>query len=166
MSVAPPLRQIVQAQIEQLSQRPDLLPVIAGWVYNEWWRQVEGTSVDTVTDLLRANLVANRIPMTLVASVDHAPVGTATLLAHDAGTEEWPQLSPWLAAVYVTPECRRRGVGASLVNAIVAHAASLGVSVLYLWTVERVQFYADLGWNMIETRGIKRLMSRSTIAPP
>lgn len=83
----------VLPQIEQLADRPELLPTVAGWIYNEWWTKVEGASVRTVADLLRGNLVRGRIPMTLVASLDRSPVGTATVLAHDAGTEEWPHLT-------------------------------------------------------------------------
>jgi hypothetical protein len=28
---------IVQARIERLADRPDLLPTVAAWIYNEWW---------------------------------------------------------------------------------------------------------------------------------
>jgi len=139
----------VQPQIEQLSERPDLLPTIAFWIYSEWWTEVEGATAD-------------QIPVTLVASLECSPVGTATLLAHDVETEEWPDLSPWLAAVYVMPEYRRRGVGAALINAIVEKAASLGVGVLYLSTVEREEFYAGLGWQVLHRIEDKVVMTRST----
>ena len=68
----------------------ELLPIVAAWIYDEWWQEIEGASVSKLTDLLRAHLVPNRIPLTLVASLDVLPVGTATLLAHDVGTERWP----------------------------------------------------------------------------
>jgi GNAT superfamily N-acetyltransferase len=151
----------VQLQIEQLSQHPDLLPTIAGWIYNEWWTEVEGANVGTLTELLRAHLTADQIPLTLVASLERSPVGTATLLAHDVETEEWPDLSPWLAAVYVMPKYRRRGVGAALINAIVEKAAALGVGMLYLSTVEGEEFYADLGWQVLHKSEDKVVMSRS-----
>jgi GNAT superfamily N-acetyltransferase len=153
----------VQPQIEQLSERPDLLPTIAVWIYSEWWTEVEGATVGTLTDLLRAHLTADQIPVTLVASLECSPVGTATLLAHDVETEEWPDLSPWLAAVYVMPQYRRRGIGAALINAIVEKAASLGVGVLYLSTVGREEFYAGLGWQVIHRSEDKVVMSRSTV---
>jgi len=57
----------VPPQIEQLSQRPDLLPTVARWIYSEWWTEIDAATVDTLTDLLRANLTANQIPLTLVA---------------------------------------------------------------------------------------------------
>ena len=102
------------------------------------------------------------MPLTLVASLDSRPVGTVTLLAHDVETEQWPNLSPWLAALYVIPECRRRGIGRALVNATVAKAAVLGESQLYLLTVGREPFYADLGWQVVDRSEKRVVMSKST----
>jgi N-acetylglutamate synthase-like GNAT family acetyltransferase len=90
-----------------------------------------------------------------------APVKTASLLDHDVGTEEWPELSPWLAAVYVVPEYRRRGVGASLVNAVVDKARMLQVEMLYLLSVEREEFYAGLGWKVFDRAAEKTVMSHA-----
>jgi len=101
-----------------------------------------------------------RRDLTLVASLNTLPVGTATLLAHDVGTEQWPDLTPWLAAVYVVPEHRRRGIGASLVNAIVSEAAAAGMDVLYLLTTEREEFYTQLGWEVFDRAGEATVMSR------
>jgi hypothetical protein len=70
-------------RIEQLANRIDLLPMVAGWIYDEWWQDVEDASLNTLTDLLRAHRVPDQIPMTLVALLGSQAVGTATLLAHD-----------------------------------------------------------------------------------
>jgi len=155
LTIAPP-------RIEQLAERPDLLPVVATWIYQEWWTAVDGASVGTLTDLLRAHRVPDQMPLTLVATLKTLPVGTATLLVHDVGTEQWPQFSPWLAAVYVVPEYRYRGIGAALVNAIVAKATALGVVALYLQTVGSEKFYARLGWRVLRTAEEKILMSKPT----
>jgi predicted N-acetyltransferase YhbS len=98
-----------------------------------------------LTDLLLPHLTPDQIPMTLVALLGPRPVGTATLLAHDIGTEQWPDLSPWMAAVYVVPECRREGIGTRLVNEVVVEAHGLGTEILYLLTTEREGLYARLG---------------------
>src|SRR6266849_1763119 len=147
-------------RIEQLAKRTELLPVIAAWIYDEWWQDIPGSSPSDLTDLLRTHLVPDHLPLTLVASLNTLPVGTATLLAHDVGTEQWPDLTPWLAAVYVVPEHRRRGIGASLVNAIVSEAAAAVMDVLYLLTTEREEFYTQLGWEVFDRAGEATVMSR------
>jgi len=145
--------------IVELAEQPDVLPLLATWIYEEWWGETPGSSVEQVADLLRAHLVLNRIPSTLVAFLDRLPVGTVSLLEHDVGTEEWPDLSPWLAALYVVPEYRERGIGAALVNAIIDTAGELEVERLYLLTVGREGFYADLDWKVLERAGEKRVMT-------
>jgi GNAT superfamily N-acetyltransferase len=136
-----------------------IVPLVATWIYEEWWSETPGSSVSQVADLLRAHLALNRMPSTLVAFLDRLPVGTASLLEHDVGTEEWPDLSPWLAALYVVPEYRERGIGAALVNAIIDTAGELRAERLYLLTVGREGFYADLDWKVLERAGEKRVMT-------
>jgi predicted N-acetyltransferase YhbS len=154
-----------EVRIEQLANRSDLLSVVAGWLYHEWWQDIEDASLSTLTDLLRTHLVPDQIPMTLVALLGAQPVGTATLLAHDVGTEQWPQLSPWMAAVYVAPAYRRRGVGARLVDATVAGARAMGTDVLYLLTTEREDFYARLGWQVLDRAKDSVVMSHGLADP-
>ncbi len=148
--------------VEQLARRPDLLSTVARWLYEEWWEGKEGASLDTLSIRLRPHLAPDQIPMTLLALLGpRCPVGTATLLQHDVGTEQWPSLSPWLAAVYVVPERRRKGVGTHLVDAAVAEARGLGTEVLYLLTTDSEDFYARLGWQVFDRTSESVLMSQS-----
>jgi predicted N-acetyltransferase YhbS len=147
-------------RIAQLAKRVELLPVVATWIYEEWWQDVEGASLAGLTDLLRGHLVPDQMPLSLVALMDALPVGTASLLAHDVGTEQWPKLSPWLAAVYVVPEYRRRRIGAALVNAIAEQSGAMGTEVLYLLTTEREDFYSQLGWKIFDRAEVGTVMSR------
>ncbi len=151
----------MELQIEQLAARPELLTTVATWIYNEWWTTVTGASIEHLVARMRDHLIHDQIPLTLFASWEGRPVGTATLLDHDVGTEEWPELSPWLAAVYVVPEFRHRGVGGALVNAAVATANTLGVPVLHLMTIGREEFYARLGWQVLDRKGERVVLSRA-----
>ena len=63
---------------------------------------------------------------------------------------ERPQLSPWLADVYVAIEYRRQGIGSALVQRIIAEALALGVETLYLYTADQQRFYERLGWSLRE----------------
>ena len=70
-------------------------------------------------------------------------VGSASLIAQDMDTR--PELSPWLASVYVAAEHRRQGIGSALVRRVAQEAAALGVETLYLFTPDQEHFYARLG---------------------
>jgi N-acetylglutamate synthase-like GNAT family acetyltransferase len=88
------------------------------------------------------------IPTTLVAMTDGKPAGSISLLAEDMDTH--PELTPWLASLYVAPEMRRRGIGAALVRRLVAEARPLGIPKFYLYTPSEEKFYAGLGWRTLE----------------
>ena len=79
------------------------------------------------------------------------------------------ELSPWLAGVFVKPECRRQGVGATLVRRVMDEAKALRISKLYLYTMDRAAFYANLGWSLVEhtiyLRKEVSIMSYSIITP-
>ena len=84
----------------------------------------------------------DRVPLSLLALVDGQPAGTVNLVQTDSETR--PDLHPWLAALVVTPENRRRGVGTALVRELARHAARLGFHELYLGT-DIAGFYLRLG---------------------
>ncbi len=60
------------------------------------------------------------MPTTFVALKDGKPAGSASLVNLDLSSRQ--ELSPWLAAVYVSPEHRNQGIGAALVNRVVDEA--------------------------------------------
>ena len=76
-----------------------------------------------------------------------------------------PDLSPWLASVYVIPEYRNRGIGSQLVRTIEEISQKLCVSRLYLFTPDRIKFYVRLGWVVTEKTNYRNqrvvIMSKS-----
>src|SRR3569832_187964 len=59
--------------------------------------------------------------------------------------------SPWVAAVWVEPHARRRGIGAALVSRAAGDCFALGFSRAYLCArPPRSGFYERLGWRTIE----------------
>jgi predicted N-acetyltransferase YhbS len=142
----------VDLTIEALAARPEHLPTVAQWIYGQWWSQVPGASVGTLCAMLREGLTLAPVPLTLLATSGQHPVGTVSVLAHDVGTEPWAAMSPWLAALYVIPTARRRGVGAALIEAALARAAAFAAGSVYLLTTDQEAYYARLGWKIV-TRG-------------
>jgi predicted N-acetyltransferase YhbS len=84
----------------------------------------------------------------LVAKIGDEPVGTCLLV--ESEIEPNHDVSPWLAGLFVVPEHRRQGAGATLVRAIEDQARQRGVPRLYLYTSAAAGFYAKLGWAMLE----------------
>ena len=92
----------------------------------------------------------DKIPFTLVGEVNGKPVATSTVVS--CGLAARKDLYPWLAAVYVDPNHRRKGYGTRLVQAACDHAARLGNQHLYLYTENAGPFHKGLGWTTLEKR--------------
>jgi len=114
---------------------------IAAWIHGAFWTR-SGKGVDVVEDLLRQADDPDRIPLALLALVDEEPAGTVNLVASDSRARA--DLIPWLAALFVSPEHRGKGIGEGLVRTLIAEAATLGVTEVFLET-DIPEFYARLG---------------------
>lgn len=78
----------------------------------------------------------------VVALEGHEPIGGVCLEVHGR--------SGLLLSVVVAPERRRRGVGTSLVQSIVARAHEIGLQDLYVLEGESAAFFEALGFEEIE----------------
>jgi GNAT superfamily N-acetyltransferase len=137
-----------EMHIAYLADRPEFIPTLARWHYQEWAYLRPGDSVEGRIARLRGSCGRGEIPLTLVAVSDREVFGSASLVEHDMDNR--PELLPWLSGVFVRPERRRHGIGAALVRRIMDEATSLRVSKLYLYTMDRTAFYANLGWSLLE----------------
>jgi predicted N-acetyltransferase YhbS len=139
--------------IRLLSDRPDLVRTVSGWIFGEWGHLTPGSSLEKVETRFQTHMNRKSIPLTLIAFEGQTPVGTASLVMYDIRTRE--DLSPWLAGVYVLPEYRTGGIGTRLVQEAEAKAMLLHIRRLYLFTPDREGFYARLGWQRIEMMGYR-----------
>jgi N-acetylglutamate synthase-like GNAT family acetyltransferase len=134
--------------ISDLRQCPQFFDTVADRIWQEWW-QANGYPLDYIRARLRENMEATPIPFALVAHDGEKFLGTSSVIASDL--EERPQLTPWVAAVWVEDAARRRGVGAALVHRAAQDCFALGVISVYLCARPRMTgFYERLGWTMIE----------------
>ena len=134
--------------IVSLVERPDLLPVVAQWQWLEWGRR-QGATVAQVAAVLRACCTAQAVPQGVVLLDGGVPAGTATL--DHADLDARPDLTPWLANVFVSPDFRGRGHAKRLVRHIEAAARAGGIETLYLHTENATALYAGLGWSAMAT---------------
>lgn len=133
--------------IRHIFDFPEMIPQVADWIYNQFWTDQQVVTAAVLADLLRDNVDANSIPLSLLAFVDETPVGTINLIESD--DEAYPHLTPWLAALYVKPEFRDQGIGSVLVKDLLQKARGLKIRKLYLGT-ERPDFYIRLGAKFLE----------------
>lgn len=134
-------------QIDHLFNHPESIRLVAGWIYDEFWRDKPGYSADTFDRLLRQANDPARIPLSLLALAEGEPAGTVNLIHSDSPSR--PQLHPWLAALFVVPAHRCHGIGRALCRALVAEARRLGFSELFLGT-DIPAFYFALGAELHE----------------
>jgi GNAT superfamily N-acetyltransferase len=134
--------------ISDLRQRPEFFDIVADRIWQAWWKD-GGHPLAYISGRLRQNLNAEPIPIALVAHDGAAFLGTASVIASDL--EERPQYTPWVAAVWVEPQHRARGIGGALVERAARDCFALGIRRAYLCArPARMGFYQRLGWIPIE----------------
>ena len=131
-----------------LRDRPGFAEAVADRIWRAFWKD-KGHPLSLIAGLVRESLEAGPVPTTWVAHEGDAFIGTASLIACDEDTR--PQYTPWVAAVWVEPEHRRRGIGAALVDRAAALAFDAGAGRVYLLSgPHRRAFYEGLGWAVLE----------------
>jgi len=136
--------------VSDLRQCPKFFDTVADRIWQAWW-QPDGYPLDYISSRLRENMEATPIPFALVAHDGEKFLGTSSVIVSDL--EERPQLTPWVAAVWVEEDARRRGVGAALVNRAAQDCFALGASRAYLCARPRMTgFYVALGWTAVERK--------------
>jgi len=131
-------------QIEYLADHLDAVSLLADWHHGEW----NEFSFEATVDELRTHTGRRQIPTTFVAIDQGRVIGSTSLLAADL--IGWEHLTPWVASVFVVPDCRRRGVGRALVEHAVREARLMDVPSVYLFTASKEAYYARLGWKPIQ----------------
>ena len=134
--------------ISDLRQCPEFFDTVADRIWQAWWR-VDGHPLGYISGRLRENMNATPVPFVLVAHDGKSFLGTASVIASDLS--ERPQLTSWVAAVWVEAHARRRGVGGALVNRATRDCFALGGGRAYLCArPQRTAFYERLGSSSIE----------------
>ncbi|MCW3473152.1 GNAT family N-acetyltransferase [Limobrevibacterium gyesilva] len=134
----------MDTRIVGIADRPDLVPVIAKWLWHEWGRR-EGRTLASTTAWLQRPMAALGPEQVFILLAEGAPAGTASLVHDDL--DERRELTPWLASVYVPEAYRGRGYAARLVRRVEAACMEAGIATLWLHTEHAAALYARLGWQ-------------------
>jgi GNAT superfamily N-acetyltransferase len=135
--------------IGDLGDHRSRLPALARWHYDHWGPLTGADSFDGYVALLTQAAASRTVPSVLIAIAKDELLGSANLVACDLPPR--PELTPWLAQLFVAPERRRDGVGAALVRAVLERARQCGHARVYLYTSGTLpEYYRRLGWRVIE----------------
>ena len=137
----------VGRHIVAASSHPELAPLVAKWRVDTFFTHPGGYTVEEMTALILAPPMGPK--ETFVLFDGGQPVGTAGLVRQDLDAR--PDLTPWLAGVFVLPGFRGRGHATALVHRVEAFALAAAVPVLWLYTLKAEPLYARLGWERAGT---------------
>lgn len=134
-------------------------------IWRAFWKH-KGKPLKAIRDGLENFLEpGTRIPFALVAEHEGEACGNALVIDNDEPAR--PELTPWLAALWVDEGRRHRGLAAELLNEAIKRSAALGVEQLYLVARPALRdFYIRQGWQPIEDNvGEARLTVHRYIMP-
>lgn len=142
--MSPPLSTV------SFARRRDCLVTVKSWFISEWpaWYGPSGPgNIDH--DLQAFAASENVLPVGVLVLEGSEVVGAGALKADSIPSHS--HLGPWAAAGYVIPSHRGRGVGAFLLQGLVARARELGFQYIYCGTSTANALLARSGWSLIET---------------
>ena len=139
---------LVPLRIVTLADRPDLQATVADWQWREWGRP-HGRTLESFAQEAAATARPGGPEAGFVLLDGDAPVGTACLTLADLDSR--PDLSPWLAGVFVEPAHRGRGHATRLVAAVEQAARARGHGTMWLFTWSAVALYQRIGWEAVGT---------------
>jgi len=153
-------------RIEYLADFESHLPAVAAWQHAQFGYLAPSVTLEQRSQRLHLSLRKSELPTTFVAlSESGGLLGCAGILPT---TITHQHLSPWLSAVFVPPQHRRKGIASALSLRAAAEAGALGHGMLYLFTPHSESLYARLGWQTFERsehNGLPiAIMARSTSA--
>jgi GNAT superfamily N-acetyltransferase len=138
----------VTLNVVSTAERPELVPTVAGWVWAEF-RRGHGYTLEQTLASVSVTVTARDLPQTYILLADGRPVGTASLAEKDL--EERPELTPWLAGVFVEPESRGRGYAGRLTAHVEGVCRGRSIATLWLYTRTAERIYARSGWRTVES---------------
>lgn len=128
--------------IINLSAMPERKGELAGWFHEKWGVPVEAY-LESMDESLRES---GTVPQWYAAVENGRIIGGAGVIENDFHDRK--DLSPNVCAVYVEPDCRRRGVAGALLDYICRDMATRGTETLYLLT-DHDSFYERYGWEFL-----------------
>ncbi|MEQ9565541.1 MAG: GNAT family N-acetyltransferase [Pseudomonadales bacterium] len=135
-------------QILPLADKKEFLWELAELQHAEWKHFSPSPTLQMRVDKITKAARREGIPSVYVAISGNQLLGSAAIVEQDMSTR--PELSPWLAGVYIKEEFRNQGIASALIARCEREAALAGADTWYLFTEFASGLYEKLGWSHME----------------
>jgi GNAT superfamily N-acetyltransferase len=139
-------------KIYSLNEKKSLYPILAYWSFNNWYLNRNIPFKFVLHDYKR-RIGEDSLPCSFVAFWGELPVGMVSIKETDMAKRE--ELSPWLSALFVSPEYRKKGIGTELINAVIELSSRRDFKRIFLFIdsrfmMELENFYMSRGWIFLD----------------
>ncbi|MCG5509688.1 GNAT family N-acetyltransferase [Ectothiorhodospira lacustris] len=135
-------------EIVPLADKKEFITELAKLHHSEWRHLNPSLTLEGRTEAISKAARREGIPSIFVAVSGSQLIGSAALVQNDMDTK--PDLSPWLAAVYVKESFRHHGIATGLIARCEAEAVRSSADTWYLYTEFASKIYEKLGWRHLE----------------
>lgn len=135
-----------EVKIYFLKEKPEVIPVISRWVWEEWSK--DRKTLERQEKEYRLKTVTDRVPLSLVAFFDDEVAGTISIVENDI--DEILHLKPWIAVNYVGEKFRNKGISTAMLKRAEEVAKDIGIKKIYLGTETTTDFYQKRGYTKID----------------
>lgn len=132
---------------DYLKHHQSHITTCAQWSCNEWGHHTPERPLQDFIESRKKYLNVDSLPLTILAFDGNTPIGMCSL-TESRGI--YPELCPWLAALYVVPEYRNRGIGRQLEERICTIARTMEYANIYCFTSDKniMPWYKKHGWRV------------------
>lgn len=131
-------------EIFPLADKKEFIAELAELHHAEWKHLNPSLALEGRVEAIVEAAGREGIPSIFIAVSGNQLVGSAALVQNDMDTK--PDLTPWLAAVYVKEAFRHQGVATELIARCETEAARSNADAWYLYTEFASRLYEKLGW--------------------
>ena len=135
-------------EIVPLADKKEFIAELAELHHAEWKHLNSSLTLEGRAEAIAKAAGREGIPSIFIALSEGQFVGSAALVQNDMDTK--PDLSPWLAAVYVKEAFRHQGIATKLIARCEAEAVRSNADTWYLYTEFTSKLYEKLGWRHLE----------------
>ncbi|MEI7478619.1 MAG: GNAT family N-acetyltransferase [bacterium] len=134
-------------QIDFLANHKQFVDTVAQFWCLEWGSDKSEQGIKKTKDRILGRLNTDKVPLIFIPFSADKCIGTVAIVEDDL--EKRPDLTPWIASVYIDKEYRGHGIAKLLVEAAMKKAKALGLKIIYLHTETAHGLYEKMGWKKL-----------------